>query len=452
MTANRWLAAALLVAGAAAIALSVLYGVVTIADARIVAIVLVCIVLWATGAVASLKISLLFFGLAAACTPVPVTTLLAGFGSGAFWLVFSGAAIGFALKESGLAQRLGLLLARRIGASYPNGLLAFAALSFALSLVMPSTFGRIAILVPLAAGYCDAVGFGAGTNGRRGILLLVVVGSYELAAAVLPANLPNVIMAGVLERSLGVRLGFFEYLLRFFLAGAIVRGAVLVYAARRLFPDQAQAARAPDAPHSAPGRRELHAAALLAITLGLWLTDSLHHVAPGRVGLGFVLVYFATSPPAQFRRFVATLKLDLLAFVAAIIGLTALVDRLDPRAYGLLVPDALRDRPLLAYLALTALSIVLCFAVTSNAEPALYTPFAAHALAHGLPLKTALLAQVTGYATTVLPYQSPPIVFGNALAKLERCAARRYCLVTALLGFVFVVPANALWWRLLGWL
>ncbi|WP_162492385.1 hypothetical protein [Burkholderia plantarii] len=51
-------------------------------------------------------------------------------------------------------------------------------------------------------------------------------------------------------------------------------------------------------------------------------------------------------------------------------------------------------------------------------------------------------AQVTGYATTVLPCQSPPIVFGNALAKLERRAARRDCLVTALPGFVLAVPAN----------
>ncbi|WP_162492386.1 hypothetical protein [Burkholderia plantarii] len=171
------------------------------------------------------------------------------------------------------------------------------------------------------------VGFRAGTHGRRGILLLVVVGSYGPAAAVLPANLPNVIMAGIPERSPGTRLGFFEYLLRFFPAGAMVRGAVLVYAARRLFPDQARAGRVPATPFPAPDRREWHAAAPLAITLGFWLTDSLHHVAPCRVGLGFVSVYFATSPPARFRRFVAALKLDLLAFVAAIIGLAALVDR-----------------------------------------------------------------------------------------------------------------------------
>ncbi|MBI0330657.1 hypothetical protein [Burkholderia plantarii] len=103
-----------------------------------------------------------------------------------------------------------------------------------------------------------------------------------------------------------------------------------------------------------------------------------------------------------------------------------------------------RDRLLLAYLALTALSVALCFAVTSNAEPALYTPFAAHALAYGLPLKTAMLGQLAGCATTVLPYQSPRIVFGGALVKPERRAALRYCVVTALPGFVLVVPANAL--------
>jgi len=189
---------------------------------------------------------------------------------------------------------------------------------------------------------------------------------------------------------------------------------------------------------------------LLAITLAFWFTDAVHRIAPGWVGLGFALVYFGTSPPAQLERFTATLKMDLLWFIAAIIGLTALVNHLDMRVPDTLALDALRDSPMLVYFALTALSIVVCFAVTSNAEPALYVPIVSRLLAQGLHLKAGLLAQVMGYATTVLPYQSPPIVFGNALAQLDRGAVLRYCIATALLGVVFVIPINALWWRLIG--
>lgn len=440
---------ALLVAGLTIVALLAWRGHMHAEDARIVAIVFACIVLWATGAVASLLVSLLFFLLAVTLTSVPAAEIFSGFASSAFWLVFSGAAIGFALKESGLSERIGMALARRIGGSYLRALLAFAVLSFLLSLVMPSTFGRIAILIPIAIGYCDVVKLGESANGRRGILLLVIVGSYELAAAVLPANLPNVIMAGILEQSHGIHLRFSEYLLYFFPAGVAMRGAILVFASHRFFADSVEEASLPTE-RVAVSRRELHTIVLLAITLAFWFTDSVHHIAPGWVGLGFTLAYFLTSSPDQLTRFTANLKMDLLWFIAAIIGLTALVNHLDIRIPGGLALESLRNSPILSYLALTSLSIALCFTVTSNAEPALFVPVVSPLLVQGTQLKAGLLMQVMGYATTFVPYQSPPIVFGNALARIDRRAALKYCLLTALLGLVFVVPVNAFWWRLLG--
>jgi Sodium:sulfate symporter transmembrane region len=264
MATGGRITAVLLAAGLAAVAVLGARGTMSAGDARIVAIVFTCIVLWATGAIASLWVSLLFFFLAATCTSVPTAEIFSGFGSIAFWLVFSGAAIGFALKESGLSERIGVALARRLGGSYLKALLAFAMLSFLLSLVMPSTFGRIAILIPIAIGYCDVVKLGADANGRRGILLLVIVGSYELAAAVLPANLPNVIMAGILEQSHGLHLRFSEYLLLFFPAGVIVRGAVLVLGSYWLFADTVGEVAIPAA-RVVVGRREWHAIVLLAI-------------------------------------------------------------------------------------------------------------------------------------------------------------------------------------------
>jgi di/tricarboxylate transporter len=440
---------ALLAAGLTIIALLAWRGSMGVEDARIVAIVFVCIALWATGAVAGLLVSLLFFLLAVTLTSVPVAEVFSGFASSAFWLVFSGAAIGFALKESGLSERIGTALARCIGSSYLRALVAFAVLSFLLSLVMPSTFGRLAILIPIAVGYCDVVKLDASANGRRGILLLVIVGSYELAAAVLPANLPNVIMAGIVEQSHGIHLRFSEYLLYFFPAGVIVRGAILVFVSHRLFADSVK--KVSGATERIPvGRRELHTIVLLSVTLAFWFTDSVHHISPGWIGLGFTLAYFLTSSPEKLARFTADLKIDLLLFIAAIIGLTTLVNHLGIQIPGEHALASLRDSPFLSYVVLTALSIALCFTVTSNAEPALFTPVVSPMLAQGTHLKAGLLMQVMGYATTFLPYQSPPIAFGNALARMERRSAVKYCLVTAVLGVVFVMPINALWWRLLG--
>lgn len=447
-TRNR-IAPLLLASGLAAIVLLGWRGLLSTQDARIVAIVFTCIVLWATSMVGGLLVSLLFFFLATTLTAVPTREIFSGFASSAFWLVFSGSAIGFSLKESGLSERIGLALARRIGGSYLKALFAFAVLSFLLSLVMPSTFGRVAILIPIAMGYCDVVHLKECANGRRGILLLVVVSSYELAAAVLPANLPNVITAGILEQAKGMHLSFSEYLLYFFPAGVLVRGTILVFASHWLFADKVDDLAITEVSKRVTAR-ELHTIALLAITLLFWFTDSIHHIAPGWVGLGFTIAYFLTSPAEQLTRFTATVKMDLLWFIAAIIGLTALVNHLSVRIPDDLALASLRDSPIGGYLVLSAASVVLCFAVTSNAEPALFVPIVSRMLADASHLKAGLLSQVMGYGTTFLPYQSPPIVFGNDLARIDRRAAIKYCLATAVLGTLLVIPINALWWRLIG--
>uniref|UniRef100_UPI00310157A5 hypothetical protein n=1 Tax=Neorhizobium sp. EC2-8 TaxID=3129230 RepID=UPI00310157A5 len=65
-------------------------------------------------------------------------------------------------------------------------------------------------------------------------------------------------------------------------------------------------------------------------------------------------------------------------------------------------------------------------------------------------LKMGMLSQVLGYSTIFLPYQAPPIVFGIELANLKRASVTRYCVTTAALGLLVVVPLNAAWWWLIG--
>lgn len=424
-------------------------GIIPSQEARILGIVYVCIMLWATQIIPGYIVSLTFFFLAVTLTTVPVTEIFSGFASSAFWLVFSGGVIGFALKESGLSKRLGTILASLIGRSYLRALFAFAVISFALSLVMPSTFGRIAILVPIAAGYCSVAGLDGSRRGRDGILLLVIVGSFELAGAVLPANLPNIIMAGILEQSLGLHLSFSEYLYTFFPAGVLARGAVLVGTSFLMFADTVSAEPLQSKPTSL-SREEMRVSILLLATLGFWFTDSLHHIAPGWVGLGFSLAYLLTSHADKMVAFGNGQKMDLLWFIAAIIGLTALVRHVDLTPLAALGEGGWAQNPLVAYIVLVAVSIVICFVVTSNAAPALFTPFASNLLAGSSFLKMGLLSQVMGYSTTFLAYQSPPILFGGELAGLSRSVVARYCLVTGCLGLLIVVPINAAWWWLIG--
>lgn len=436
--------------GGVVLLLLVWSGQMTAMNARIIGIVFVSILLWATSTIPGFLVSLLFFLMAVTMTDVPTSEIFSGFASSAFWLVFSGTVIGFALKDSGLSQRIGTLLARTIGGSYLRALVVFAILAFVLSLVMPSTFGRIAILVPLALGYCEVAGLDKSRKGQSGILLLVIVGSYALAAAVLPANLPNLIMAGALEKTENITLGYSEYLFYFFPAGVLLRGGVLIAVSYFFFHDRIEAIDrfASLSPWSG---EEKYTLSLISLMLFLWFTDAVHHIAPGWVGLGFVIVYFLVSTSEKLDKFITTLKIDLLWFIAAVIGLAALVGHLDSSLPESITNVSLKD-PMLAYTFMTGLSVLLSSLVTSNAAPALFVPIASSILQDSAILKMGMLSQVMGYSTTFLPYQSPPVAFGIEISRTRRADALRYCLLTGFFGVVFVMPANALWWKLIGFL
>ncbi|WP_058376238.1 SLC13 family permease [Pandoraea norimbergensis] len=421
-------------------------------------IVTLCLGYWATGWLPDFLVSLLLMFLLVAATSLGAGVVFSGFTSGAFWLVFSGAVIGMALAVTGLGERVARRLAAHCGHAYGLALTGFVAIAFVLSLVMPSTLGRIAILVPIVLSFCDRVGFVAGRPGRTGLLLATALASCELSTAILPANLPNLVMAGSAETVLGIRLGYAEYASALVPALAVVRGALLVVVAIWMFPDRlvaadlASSSPSPTTASMGPAERRLLGA--LTLMLGLWFTEPWHHVSAGWVGLGVALLCLGPLRLVNPEAFLKQVKLAPLWFVAAIIGLTAAVDHAglaDALRPALSRLDLAQMSATPAYLVLVVLSVVLMFAVTSNAAPALFTPLVP-ALAQGAPLsmKAVLLTQAVGISTIVLPYQAPPLILAMALAGIGLRDATRFCVATALLSLVTVLPANALWWHVIG--
>lgn len=424
-------------------------------------IVLLCLSYWATGWLPDFLVSLLLMFLLATGTSLGANVVFSGFTSSAFWLVFSGAVIGMALNVTGLGERVASRLAEHCGHAYGAALAGFVAIAFLLGIAMPSTLGRIAILTPIVLSFCDRVGLAPGRPGRTGLLLATALASCELSTAILPANLPNLVMAGTAETVLGLRLGYGEYAIALVPTLALVRGVVLVIVAMRLFPDQLSSAALANADNAVSSsiRTPLHSSewrllAALAAMLGLWLTEPWHHVAAGWVGLGVALACLGPLRLVNPDAFLQQVKLAPLWFVAAIIGLTAAVDHaglanvLQPALARL---DLAQMPTLTAYLVLVALSIALTFLVTSNAAPALYTPMLPM-LAAGAPLgvKAILLTQAVGISTIALPYQAPPLVLAMALAGIGIRDATKFCVTTALFSLVTVVPLTALWWHGIG--
>jgi di/tricarboxylate transporter len=177
------------------------------------ALVLFALGFWATGALPFHLTSLLLFILAIVLEVAPPRVIFAGFASTALWLVFGGLVIGAAVQTTGLGRRLARVLVGHLQGSYRRIVYGTVGLGLGLAFLVPAGMGRLMILVPVFVALTAELGFGRGSRGRTGIMLAVSFGTILPAFAILPANLPNMILLGVAETLYGITPSYAAWLL-----------------------------------------------------------------------------------------------------------------------------------------------------------------------------------------------------------------------------------------------
>ena len=72
------------------------------------------------------------------------------------------------------------------------------------------------------------------------------------------------------------------------------------------------------------------------------------------------------------------------------------------------------------------------------------------AVSTGLPLETVLMTQVIGFTSVVVPFQASPIVIPMAMGGVKMIDGAKLTLSMTVIGFIFLIPINYLWWNFLG--
>ncbi|WP_027858651.1 SLC13 family permease [Marinobacterium jannaschii] len=427
--------------------------------ALVAGLTLACIGLWATALVPEYWPALAFFLLAMVLELAPAQTVFSGFSSSAFWLLFSGLVLGAAITHTGLDQRAARLLALITGQSYRSVITAVVLFSLALAFLIPSSMGRVVLLVPVVLALAEQLGYGTGSNGRQGMLAAAVFGTFLPAFAILPANGPNMILAGLVEAIHGFQLPYFDYLLLHFPVLGLVKAAVLVLVILRLLPDrdpQVQVIAATVAePLSTPERRLLW---VLGACLTLWFSDALHQISPGWIGLAAALACLWPGSGLTAKNCLnSDIKYGPLLFVAGIMGLGSLIASSglgEALLQGLLGFSGFSaDQPLWNGVLLTAISSLIALLTNLPGVPAIMTPVAGQlADATGLPLMSVLMTQVIAFSNVLLPFQAPPLVAAMQLGELSVKLISKLCLIMFALSTLFLIPLHLLWWVLLGYI
>src|ERR1700761_8416059 len=336
----------------------------------------IAILLWATSALPEYLTALLFFAALTIFRAAPTDVVFSGFQSEAFWLVLGGFILGGAVRKVGLADRIARQLASSLTGSWFSMVAGIVVLTYALAFVMPSNMSRIALLMPIVMALADQAGLPEGSQGRYALALAVGLGTYELSASILPSNVPNLIMTGAAERAYGVQFNYLPYLLLHAPVIGVLKGILIVICLVRLFP--ASPARIErDVEPTEMSAAEWRLAAILLVTLALWITDSWHGIRPAWVGL--VAACLCLLPRIGFlnsEEFSTGVNVRTCIYLAGILGLAAVVawSGMGTAIGDLVIPllPLSPERPAADLAAMTGLASLLNFVVTANGVPAVF--------------------------------------------------------------------------------
>ncbi|MGE5524893.1 MAG: SLC13 family permease [Rhodospirillaceae bacterium] len=409
---------------------------------------------WAVGALPEHLTGLLFFLVAMVFAIAPAQVVFSGFESATLWLVLGGLIMAEAVNRTGLAQRLAVLIFDRYADSYRHLVLAVVLAAIGLSFVMPATVGRVLLLVPIVVAAAERAGFPYGSAGYEGLCIAALMATYQCGTGILPANAPNLVLAGAAETLYAAPMHYAEYLWMQFPVMGLVKGALIVVFVWWLFP--ATARRAAHSRELPPLTREQQRLALiLGGALLLWATDFAHGVKAGWIalaaGLCCVLPRIGVMSYAAFNE----VRFGAYFYVAATLGVGVLTQKSGlSAALGRGVDSMLdlqRGADFANFVSLSIFTTLAGLFTTNPAQPAVLAPLAqGFADATGWPLKTALFTLAVGFSTMLLPHQVPPVVVGMQATRLRLASILRVSLPLAFVSLLTLLPLQYYWWRLIG--
>ena len=415
------------------------------------------VILWATQAIPQWMSAAGFMSLALLTGTASVGAITAGFTSSAAWLVFGGLLTATATERTGFGRWIARKFLGRFHGSYTQLMFGILVGSTALSFLVPSNMGRIAITVPIVMALAKDAGYEPGTQGYIGLVITAVLGNFSTALAVLPANLLSVTIVGTGEAMYGVHITYMWWLV---LCGPLLglAKAVLVWwLVPRLYPAPPPAREQGTASASGPLSDDaIRVAVIQAVAILLWMTDFLHGIRPGWIaiaaGIACYLPGIGVLPLADIAD---RKRLLMVVWIAGVLSMSATVSETGA---GTMLSDLLGSAaaiqgksPTYGYFTLAYMMSVLTLVTTmGGAVPTLMALVGGVEKATGLPLETGMVALAAGSTALFLPYVAAPMVVGLTIANIDQRIAAKFTLWSAAISWVTIIPLNALWWRWLG--
>jgi len=326
-SAKQWIILAIAIAvGLAIITLPTPQGLSRIAQ-LVLGITAFTAVLWASQIINNGIASILMMGLLM-LAGVKVPLVLSGFGGGSFWVLLTVLFYGFAMKKTGLAERISYYILSLFPGSYRGILTAFFVIGFVLALGIPSMTVRTAIMVPVAWALVQSLGLAKRSRGSALIILTTVEMAVIPGVAFLYGSLSGPIVANSFAAK-HLPLTWLGYAHALTFPTLLLCVLILIVNPIVLRPEAPLAANPTFARDRLRAlgpfqRPELITGLVVLFSIVFWTTDSYHHLPSFLIGMIAVAV-FAFSGILKDSEISTGVSWPLLLFIGGIFGLANVI-------------------------------------------------------------------------------------------------------------------------------
>lgn len=460
-SASKWIWLAVAIVVGLALAMSPTPQGLTRTGQLVLAITAGTVILWATEVMNNGVASVLMMALMIA-VKIPAPRALSGFADPAFWTLLAVLYYGFAMRKTGLAERLSYYILTLFPGSYAGILSAFFVIGFVLALGIPSMTVRTAIMAPIAWAMVQALGLAPRSRGSALIMLTVVEMAVVPGLAFELGSLNGpVVLKMFADKHLPITwTGYAEVMA---VPTLIFCGLILVLNQLVLRPEvplraSTEFARTKLAALGSIKRPEMITAIVVAVSIFLWATNGKLHSLPTFVVGMFAMAVFAMSGILQDSDVATGVSWTLLLFLGGIFGLgNVIVDaKITDWMAGLMLPhvQGLIATPMLLLIVVLLAMLALRFLDPTAfiAMPLLFLPLQEPLAKAGIPPLVLTAPILLASAPLWMTYMNFWVAMGESItqrqgfSRMQLFHLANIYAVSAILSCI----AGVVYWRLIG--
>jgi len=419
------------------------------------------VVLWATEVMNNGVASVLMMALLIA-VKIPPPRALSGFADPAFWTLLAVLFYGFAMRKTGLAERLSYYILTLFPGSYAGILSAFFFIGFVLALGIPSMTVRTAIMAPIAWAMVQTLGLAPRSRGSALIMLTVVEMAVVPGLAFELGSLNGpVVLKMFADKQLPITWTGYAQVMT--VPTLIMCGLILGLNYLFLKPEaplraSSDFSRSKLAAMGPVQRPEMITALVVGVSIFLWATTGkLHSLPTFAVGM-FAMAVFALSGILRDADIATGVSWTLLLFLGGIFGLgNVIVDtKITVWMAGLMLPHvgSLISTPILLLIVVLLAMLALRFLDPTAfiAMPLIFLPLQEPLAKAGIPplvLTAPLLLASAPFWMTYMNFwmaMGDSITQKQAFSKMQLFNVANIYAISAILALV----AGVFYWRAIG--